>query len=351
MIVAVFHRRLFSGNTLRDVDVGTVQQWAEAGTSLGRLRTKVRHGELVRRRHGVYVTAAAIAAAGDDPARRHALDVRAVLASLPGTGAVASHESAAILHELPVLQAPPEGSVSLIRLPAEHQGRSAAGVRYYSARLPAAHATRRHGVRVTTAARTVIDLARTRPFMDGVVAADAAIRMLKANRPGLLGIIKDCTRSPGLDAARRVVDFSNGLSGSPLESCARVVFDAYGLPPPELQATVHAGYNGRGRGMSDDGRLLYVSEYHDYVVDFLWRDRKTIAETDGKLKYKSGLDAIRQAKRDTLLQEQGYRVVHITWDDLFRHPQLVVKRILDAFTASLPAKRIKNRAETALFAT
>ena len=76
-----------------------------------------------------------------------------------------------------------------------------------------------------------------------------------------------------------------------------------------------------------------MSEYHDYVVDFLWRDRKTIAETDGKLKYKSGQDAIRQAKRDTLLQEQGYRVVHITWDDLFRHPQLVVKRILDAFAA------------------
>lgn len=183
-------------------------------------------------------------------------------------------------------------------------------------------------MRVTTAARTVIDLARTRPFMDGVVAADAAIRMLKANRSELLGIIKDCKRSPGLDAARRVVEFSNGLSGSPLESCARVVFDAYGLPPPELQATVHAGYR------VVDGKLLYMSEYHDYVVDFLWRDRKTIAETDGKLKYKSGQDAIRQAKRDTLLQEQGYRVVHITWDDLFRYPQLVVKRILDAFTGA-----------------
>jgi len=86
--------------------------------------------------------------------------------------------------------------------------------------------------------------------------------------------------------------------------------------------------------VSDDGRLLYMSEYHDYVVDFLWRDRKTIAETDGKLKYKSGQDAIRQAKRDTLLQEQGYRVVHITWDDLFRHPQLVVTRILDAFAVT-----------------
>jgi len=274
------------------------------------------------------VTAEAIAAAGDDPAKRHALDVRAVLASLPGTGAVASHESAAILHGIPLLNDPPTGTVCLTRPPVEHQGRSATGVRYYSARLPAAHVTKRHGVRVTTAARTVIDLARTRPFMDGVVAADAAIRMLKANRPELLGIITDCTRSPGLDGARRVVEFSNGLSGSPLESCARVVFDAYGLPPPELQATIHAGYK-----VGDDGKLLYLAEYHDYVVDFLWQDRMTIAETDGKLKYKSGQDAIRQAKRDTLLQDQGYRVVHITWDDLFRHPQLVVKRILDAFAA------------------
>ena len=309
------------------MDAGTVQQWAEAGTSLGRLRTKVRHGELIRWRHGVYVTAEAVTAAAGDPAKTHALDVRALLAVSP-LGGVASHESAAILHGLPLLNAPARGTVSLTRAPGSSQERSSSGARYYASRLPAEQVTTRCRVPVTTAARTVIDLARTREFMDGVVVADAAIRMRRTSRRELAEVVNSCTRSPGLTKVRRVVDFSDGRSGSPLESCARVVFAEYGLPPPELQATVHAGYR------VVDGKLLYLSEYHDYVVDFFWRVRKTIAETDGRLKYKSGQDAVRQAKRDALLQDQGYRVVHITWADLFTYPQLVIRRILDAFAAS-----------------
>jgi very-short-patch-repair endonuclease len=310
------------------MDVGTAGQWVEQGVSRARLGTMVRHGELVRLRYGAYVTAAAIADAGDDAAKRHALDVRALLA-VSAPGAVASHESAAIIHALPLLTGSPAGTVSLTQPQGGRHGTSRAGVRYHSARVPVAHVTTAHGAPVTTAGRTVIDLARMRPFMDGVVVADAAIRMLKTSRSQLIGVIKECGKSPGVDNARRVVDFSSGKSASPLESCARVVFDAYGLPPPEQQVTVHAGYQ-----IDDSGRLRWMTEYHDYVVDFLWADRRTIAETDGRLKYKTGDDALRQNKRDTLLRARGYQVVHITWSDLLNYPELIIERILTAFGAT-----------------
>jgi hypothetical protein len=287
-------------------------------------------GELVRLRHGVYATASAIAAAADDKALRHALDVRAVMASVSVPAVIASHESAALVHGLPLLHAPATGTVTLTR-PGGHRGSSAGGIRYHCAPVPRGHATSRHAVPVTTVGRTVADLARTLPFMDGVVVADAALHARKTRMSELSGVIAECGRWPGVERARRVVAFSNGLSASVLESCARVIFDAHRLPPPELQAKIFSGTR-----VDADGSVIVVDEVHEYEVDFLWRDRKTVAEADGLMKYDSGEAAIRQFQRDRLLRESGYKVVHITWKELFERPQRVIDRLLVAFQAQSP---------------
>jgi very-short-patch-repair endonuclease len=314
--------------TFRDMDVGTTAQWGRAGISPERLGTLTRRGELVRLRHGVYATAEAVAAAGDDKARRHALEVRAVLAL--AAGAVASHESAALIHGLPLLHEPAAGTISLTR-PARGYRGSSAGVRYHAARVPREHVTTMHHALVTTAGRTIVDLARTVPFMDAVVVADGAIRMRKAGRTELSRVIAECKGWPGVDQASRVAAFSSGRSASPLESCARVVFDAFGLPPPELQAKIVSGVR-----VDAQGKVVVVDEFHEYEVDFLWRDRKTVAETDGLMKYDSGQVAIRQLQRDRLIREAGYQVVHITWKELFERPERVIERILTAFGATSP---------------
>jgi hypothetical protein len=314
-----------------DVDVGTVEQWVNSGVSLKRLRTMTRRGELIRVRHGVYATASALAGAADDKTLRHALDVRAVLASISVADVVASHESAALVHGLPLIHEPTAGTVSLTRPAGEHGGSSPAGIRYHSALVPPEHVTIVHGALVTTAARTTIDLARALPFMEAVVVADAAIHMRKAGKTELSRVSADCGGWPGLEQARRVVAFSSGLSGSPLESCARVVFDAFGLPPPELQAKIVSGMQ-----VDAEGNVVVVDEFHEYEVDFLWRDRKTVAETDGLMKYDTGQVAIRQLQRDRLIREAGYQVVHITWKELFERPERVIERILTAFRAASP---------------
>lgn len=121
----------------------------------------VRDGSLVRIRFGAYATAKAVASASDSPTRRLALQIGAAIASMDRSY-VASHESAALLHGLSLLKAPPEGALSLTREPdSRARGRRADGLMVHRAALPDAHVTTVDGIRVTTPARTVADLARS----------------------------------------------------------------------------------------------------------------------------------------------------------------------------------------------
>lgn len=293
-------------------------QWAAEGVSAKRLRTMVRDGQLIRKRHGIYATAEAVVAAHEDKAHAHALEVRAALRVASAAGAVASHESAALIHGIPLLTEPSDGLVSLTRPATAFRDRPLRGVRFYPARLPAGHVTMELDVPVTTIARTVIDLSRTRSFMDGVVAADHAIRTLRISKSALSRVIDACKGWPGADHARRVVHFSDERSGSPLESSARVIFDAFRLPAPELQAEV-------------TGALP--------EVDFMWRQYKTVADTDG-LVLRGAIegDAVQSAidgrRRERLIREAGYKLVHITWAELLKYPEQIIQRVLDAFAAT-----------------
>ena len=47
-------------------------------------------------------------------------------------------------------------------------------------------------------------------------------------------------------------------------------------------------------------------------VDFLWERHKTIVEADGMTKYSTKEDILAQFRRDRLLRDAGYKVVHFT---------------------------------------
>jgi very-short-patch-repair endonuclease len=66
-------------------------------------------------------------------------------------------------------------------------------------------------------------------------------------------------------------------------------------------------------------------------VDFFWRRYGVVAETDGLLKYDSGERAIAERRRDRLLLEAGFEVVHVTWQELFSDAARVAGRIREAF--------------------
>jgi predicted transcriptional regulator of viral defense system len=300
-------------DTLSKVDVGTLATWRAAGISTRQLHSLVSSGQLVRVRHGAYATRGVLTRAETDPGLRHALDVAATMATRRH-GGTASHHSAALLHGLRLLKQPPGGTVTLTVPPGDRTGRHAAGVICHAAELPDQQATKRYGVPVTTAARTVADIARTTTFMEGVVVADAALYERHASKSELRRVLAGCERWPGTSRARQAIEFADGLAESVLESCARVLFRDHGLPPPELQVHI----TGRDRTM--------IAR-----VDFFWRRYGVVAETDGLLKYDSGERAIAERRRDRLLLEAGFEVVHVTWQELFSDPARVAGRIREAF--------------------
>ena len=132
-------------------------------------------------------------------------------------------------------------------------------------------------------------------------------------------MLADCARWPGIGEARRVVEFSDELAESVLESAARVTFAQAGLPPPRLQMDIL------------DDAYRFIGR-----VDFLWEQHRTIVEADGMGKYEDPERAREQIRRDIRLREAGFTVVHFTWAELFGDPARVIARIRKAFEAPSP---------------
>jgi hypothetical protein len=303
-------------DTLSKIRIGTAATWRGGGISGKRLATLVRTGELVKIRYGVYATASIIARAEADPCFAHALQVFAVRA-IGTRKAVASHHSAAQMHGLDLLHKPSAETVTLTMPRSNRTGRHA-HVIHHAAELPGEHVTKLYNQPVTTAARTVADIARTSTFMEGVVTADSALRERRTSKAELRRVIASCARWPGISKAKEVTDFASPSAESVLESCARVSFRDQSLPTPELQVNM----------LGHDGNFIAR-------VDFLWRGFCTVAEADGLLKYNGRDDAIAELRRDRLLREAGYEVVHFTWKELFAEPARVAARIRAAFARAI----------------
>lgn len=103
-------------------------------------------------------------------------------------------------------------------------------------------------------------------------------------------------------------DFSSPLSESPGESWSRVIFQEWGLAPPELQKQLRL----------PDGRSARV--------DFWWEGAGVVGEFDGMVKYRpdAGLGArpaedtvIAEKQREDQLRSLGLRVVRWVWADLW----------------------------------
>jgi hypothetical protein len=213
----------------------------------------------------------------------------------------------------------PAPLAEITRVPGDRAGRASRyRVRVHAAALPPDHVVSYRGVPLTSVPRTVIDLARTLPFAQGVAVADSALNARLTSKTALAAVIADCPRWRGLQRARDVIAFSDSRSESVLESLSRAVFHQAGLPPPDLQVWI-----------GDDGEVIGR-------VDFLWRRYRTIGEADGALKYETPGRARAQLDRDARLRAAGYEVVHFTWPEITRAPAQVADSIRLAFRRSAP---------------
>jgi hypothetical protein len=173
--------------------------------------------------------------------------------------------------------------------------------------------TSRYGLLVTTVPRTVIDLARTSPFREAVVAADSALQAELAAKADLATVAGVCHGWPGIQQARRVIEFSDERAESVLESCAGRL--RRGGP----QTAGASGHHSRPRLVLPRRSLLAR----------IPGDRRG----DGLAKYNARKDLVKQFERDRLLRDLGYQVIHFTWRELMRTPEVVIGRIRAAIAA------------------
>ncbi|MGE3288653.1 MAG: hypothetical protein AB7J32_21485 [Pseudonocardia sp.] len=287
-------------------------------------------GKLTSLRRGTY----RFGPAPPTPESAHALLVGAALRDLSGDSVV-SHVSAAVLHGLPVWGVPLD-RVHVTR-PRRNGARSGARVEVHAAPLARDETCLIDGLRVTSLARTLVDVARWVPFSQAVVVLDAASRraaladgapeMQRGPEWATLKAASDAALQrvhgwPGAPRARRAVEFADWRSESPGESRSRVAFRGAGLPVPELQARLSTTL-GEPR------------------ADFLWREQRTVGEFDGLVKYgrflrsgESAADAVlREKRREDAIRAEGWWVVRWTWTDLEGFDP-VLDRLRRAFSAA-----------------
>ena len=273
----------------------------------------VRRGALTRLRRGVY----AVPAEPSSPTDFTLAHLRAVVSRLSDR-AVLSHESAAVVHQM-WIPGPPSAVVH-VTVPGQAE-RWAAGLRVHASGLPAELVTVVGGLRVTTVARTAIDLAKGRTLPHAVVATDGGLRRLIEDvrpqaaqelrtrtvpddvmRPAR-DLLEEAFSSvwswPGTRVVRTALDILEPASESPFESWSRGWMEGVGLPRPVVNAEVF-GSSGR-----------------QYFGDFVWRGRRLIGEADGIGKYGLGELAVRESlraerARQADLEAAGWRFVRWT---------------------------------------
>jgi hypothetical protein len=255
-------------------------------------------GQWVRLRRGILVTAADLAA-GEEQGRRYRMDCLAVLLSLDRQTAVLSHASAARLWSLPV----PHRLDPTIRLTDPAQWRQGRGWRMTCAPLLPTERGRSGPLRLTSAARTLVDCAREWRLQDAVVAMDAALLAGRTTTDELRARAAAVHHWPGASRAVRAAALTDGRAESPLETRGRLRIIGSGLPAPELQVAIRSG-----------GRLVGV-------VD-AWFDEAAVAvEFDGRVKY---TNPWRERSPERVLWEEKRR------EDELRALDIRVVRIADA---------------------
>jgi very-short-patch-repair endonuclease len=239
----------------------------------------VRTGRLRRLYQGVY-------AVGHDRLTRDGRWLAAVMAC--GPGAALSHRDAAALWDLRQ-----SNSAYIDVIVPSQSGRKRAGLRIHrSARLRPDEVTVRHGIPVTTVARTLLDLA-------DVLEQQALRRVVTEaeylNRFDMTALNAAVQNNPGRRGAKllEAVGGRRHRTRSVLEERFLALLDRHGVEEPETG--------------------VWISGYE---TDFLWREAGLVVETDGLAAHSTREAVKRDRKRDRVLARAGFRTVRLTDDDL-----------------------------------
>jgi very-short-patch-repair endonuclease len=271
------------------------------GVTPGEIELRVKRRRLIPLFPGVY-------AVGHTALTQRGRWMAAVLAG--GSGAVLSHRAAAGLHGLL--------STAAVDVTVRTQRRSRKGVRFHQAVIPPDERTVVDGIPVTTAARTILDLAAGAPEH----RVEKAIHEAEVQRLGDVVSLDDLlTRYPGRRGSAKVRSvLARGRIGldvtkSELEDAFLRAVDDHGLRRPRRNHVVEG-----------------------CTVDCAWPEHRVVVELDGRGVHDTARLFESDRARDRRLIRAGWIVVRVTWRMLVEDPAGVLDDL-----AALLRRRARGR--------
>ena len=249
----------------------TRHQLMEAGLPSATIAYWVKNRRLVRVHAGVY-------AVGH---QQHSAPARAMAAVLAcGPKAILSHDSAAALWGVRAWPSVPE-----VTAPIHHQR---PGIRTHRTQTLASNQVRRHhSIRVTSPARTILDI-QSRLTDAQLIRAVNDLRIAKHMRAAELERLLAAS-----DRVKALVDPDQAPTRSPKEDEFLAFCRKYGLPRPKTNTRLHG-----------------------HEVDALFEAEKVVVEIDGWIFHNSHESFEQDRDRDADLAQYGYLTVRVTSERL-----------------------------------
>ena len=289
MFESLFHDKEFARTVERQLGHITRGQLLDLGYGVGWIDYRVATGLLLPVHDGVY-------AVGHVPKHAHARSMAAVLAG--GDGAALSHAAAAALWDVGEWPATLE-----IVAPQQRRHR---GLRCHRSKTLTRRDIRtRHGVRVTSPARTVLDL---QPRLTDAGLTRVVNDLRVAGHLNRTAFAQLCARSTRI---ARLLGDSERPTRSALEDRFAAFLIRHRLPLPEFNVVV-------------DGR----------EVDALYRNERLIIELDSWAFHGDRAAFRRDRHKDGRALADGYRTLRLTTDDLDADHAAELRQILAQYRPS-----------------
>jgi very-short-patch-repair endonuclease len=155
-------------------------------------------------------------------------------------------------------------------------------------------------IRVTTPARTLLDLSSSVSERELEQAIAVAERAYAGTRRRLLALIARYPARHGIPKLRELLSapVDPALARSEAEERFLALIRRAGLVAPETNVPLHG-----------------------YELDFLWREEGLVVEVDGYEFHGARASFEADRRRDAVLAAQGLQVVRITWRQIAAEPE------------------------------
>jgi predicted transcriptional regulator of viral defense system len=194
-------------------------------------------------------------------------------------------------------------------------GRKIDGIRVHRTRLDRRDVWIRDGIRVTSPARTILDLAATMHHKPLRRLARQAQAEERVNVGQLLDVVERHPRHRGAAKLRAVIADGPAPTRSDHEDLVLDLLDRAGIERPELNPRLRL----------DDRRMS---------PDMLWPEHKLAIECDSRRWHSDPLTVQNDADKQAILEAHGFRVLRITWQQAVGRPRQTLARVKTALSGA-----------------